>query len=81
MSVNKRIVARNRGLVFHFVTGSYLPLCLALNNLFPLRLLRQHANVIAGFPFQLGQEKFGMIMRAFPVFSEPADHGAGDSHR
>jgi hypothetical protein len=31
--------------------------------------------------FQLGQEKFGMIMRAFPVFSEPADYGAGDSHR
>jgi hypothetical protein len=31
--------------------------------------------------FQLGQEKVGMIMRAFPVFSEPADYGAGDSHR
>lgn len=89
MSVNKRIVARNRGLVFHFVTGSYLPLYLALNNPFPLRLLRQHANIIAvslSIPknsrtFQLGQEKFGMITRAFPFFSEPADYGAGDSHR
>ena len=47
MSVNKKIVTRNRGFVFPFGTGSYLSLHLCFNNPFTFTLFRQHTNVTA----------------------------------